>query len=579
MKKDLRRLILDERKCKTAAEERNIIEKEKSIIRASISNIKTSDKHKCQNVSMIILMDMLGHDTSFAYFECIKLANSSNFTEKRVGYLGIQCLLSKSPEIILMCTCSMKKDLSNPIPQVVAIALVTIGTLSNPDMLMALCPDIVANFKHKEHFIKCKAIGASMALIRACPETIPDILKHISESFMESASVVFRSVVVLFTEILQIDPHYKDQLFFYLHIVSNFLFRVYQQKSAENTVIDPMAQAYCLKFLCFYAESISSGPEKQLLEISKTIGLPTRACIKYQISEVFIKSRNPVLSRIGNNLLQTFLNNPSSNLKYCGLKICNRVADWDPSKVLVNFDLLPHLSDPNTVVRRLALDLSFKLINNSNVQQVLKSYLNCLMSVDSDLHQTIIEKISDALDVYEVPPVWQFDTVIRVAILSTEIPEQMVFNCISLIRKTSDMQEYSTKKLFYAVNSGFRQESLVYLAFWAIGEFPEKIEVQELEKFLDVVVLEKFGVNVLMVLANMLFKVGCAVLDLRGVAVYGLNQISFFDNIELQQRSCEYLVILRELPQCFQKTNATEIVIGSNGQTHDDLEGERITES
>ena len=579
MKKDLRRLILDVRKCKTAAEERNIIEKEKATIRASIANIKTSDKHKCQNVSMIILMDMLGHDTSFAYFECIKLANSSNFTEKRVGYLGIQCLLSKAPEMLLMCTCSMKKDLTNPLPQVISVALVTIATMSNPDMLMALCPEILSNFNHKEHFIKCKAIGAAMALVRACPETIPDVLKHINESFMESASVVFRSVVVFFTEILKIDANYKDQLFFYLHIVSNFLLRVYQQKTSESAVIDPMAQVYCLRFLSYFAESISSGPEKQLLEISKTIGLPTRACIKYQTAEVFIKSSNPVLARIGNNLLQTFLNNPSSNLKYCGLRICNKIAEWDPSKVQANFDLLSCLSDPNPVVRGLALDLSYKLINNSNIQQVLKAYLNCLMGVDYKLHQGIVEKICGALEIYEVPPVWQLDTVIRVAILCGEIPEQMIYNCVNMIRKTSEVQEYSVKKLFYAVNSGFRQESLVYLAFWAIGEFPDKIEGEELERFLDIVILEKFGVNSLMALANMLFKVGCAVEGLRGVAVFGLNQISFFDHIELQQRSCEYLVILREFPQCFQKNSGTEIAIISEGQNHDALEAESNRES
>ena len=549
--KDIRRLILDIRKCKTASEERNVIEKEKASIRADISNTKTSAKTKCLNVSKIIIIDMLGYETAFGTFECIKLANSSNFTEKRIGYLGISCLLSKCPEVLLMCTSMMKKDMNSSVALEVGLALVTAGTLSNPDMLMALQPEILKNFAHKENFIKCKAIGACIALVKACPETIPDVLKQINEPYMESASVVFRSIVVLFIEILQISPNSKEKLLYFVHLVSGFLFRVNQSKGDQNDSVDPITQVYLLRFLSYFAEELSGQSEKNLLEINKSMFGSTKNSIKYQIAELFIKSSNQALNRTGNNILQSFLNNPHSNLKFCGLRICEKVAKINVKKVDLNLDLLSCLSDPNIEIKNLALELSFKFINEENIEKVLKSYLNCLMSVDTSLHQTIVSHISGALAMYSISPVWHLDTVIRVSILAAQVPEQMIHNCINLIREQPQLQDYSAKKLFYAFTSGFRQESLVNLCFWSIGEYPYNIKTAELESFLESLTLISFSITTQMYMANMLFKLAMKNVELRRTAGYLLDHLSFTNDLEVQQRACEYLNILNDPTQIF----------------------------
>ena len=553
MKQDLKRLILDVRKAKTAADERNIIEREKSIIRSDILNIKTPDKIKCINVSKIILMDMLGHDTSFAYFECAKLANSSNFTEKRVGYLGIHCLLSKTPELLLLCTCTITKDLCSKNPQVVSIALITAGTFSDPAILMTLQSGIIKNFTHKENFIKFRAIGAALALIRACPETIPDVLNQINETYMECCSTVFRSAIILMTEVLTISIEYRDKLIFYVPLACSFLHRIYLHKGTENHVIDPITQVYLIKFLSFFPGGINGESERLLLEISKAIGLPTKSSIKYQIAEVFISSGNINLNRIGKNIVQSFLSNPSSNLKYCGLRICNKIADIDPGKIHISIDLLSCLSDPNPIVRNMALELSSKLIDTTNIQEVLKSYLSSLMSTDTSLHQILITKISDALSIFEVDPIWHLDTVIRVAI----IPEEMIYRCINIIKDNQSIQEYSSRKLFYAANNGFRQEPLLMLAFWAIGEYPEALDGKELEHFLETITCEKNSTNAIMYLSSMLFKIGLALSNMKEMTIYWLEHLSFSDDFELQQRTCEYITILKDFTHYFDRKIGT----------------------
>jgi AP-1 complex subunit gamma-1 len=549
--KDLKRLILDIRKCKTSAEERYLIEGERALIRADISNIKTKDSKKCLNVSKIILMDLLGFDSSFAAFECAKLANSSNFKEKRIGYLGISCLLSKTPELVLLCTSLMKKDLNSASPQVISLALVTIATISDPHILISLHSDITLNFLHKDSFVRSKAIGAAISLIKSCPETVSDVLKEINESFMESSSTVFRSVVVLFNEVLIQSLDYKPVLGLYVQLVCGFLLRLYDLKTPDNVSFDPITEVYILKFLSFFGDEIQGEAQKKLIEIARKLSSSTKPCIKYELSKVLIKSPNPTLAQMGNSILQSFLSNPNPNLKFCGLRICSEIAKWDKSKLTIDFETLSFLSDPSVDIRNISLALSFQLITAENIQKVLKSYLNCLMSVDASLHQGIISNISNAIGLYYIDPIWHLDIVIRVAILAGQVPDQMIYNCIDLIRANNDIQEYSAKKLFYAFKSGFRQEALVHLAFWTVGEYCYCLDLEELEKVLENLVHENFNVSVRMYMANMLFKIAGKLQKLKSICCYALETLTFNSDIEVQQRSCEYINILAQFPQTF----------------------------
>lgn len=83
----LRDLIRNVRACKTAAEERALVQKEKALIRESF--LANENEYRPRNVAKLLFVSMLGHDTDFGQMECLKLITANTYTEKRIGYLGL----------------------------------------------------------------------------------------------------------------------------------------------------------------------------------------------------------------------------------------------------------------------------------------------------------------------------------------------------------------------------------------------------------------------------------------------------------------------------------------------------------
>ena len=107
MSKRLRDLIKDVRGCKTAAEEREVIQKESANIRTSIKNDEPEYRHR--NVAKLLFIHMMGFPTHWGQMECLKLIASNTYSDKRIGYLGLMILMDEQQEILTMVTNHMKK--------------------------------------------------------------------------------------------------------------------------------------------------------------------------------------------------------------------------------------------------------------------------------------------------------------------------------------------------------------------------------------------------------------------------------------------------------------------------------------
>jgi AP-1 complex subunit gamma-1 len=86
---------------------------------------------------------LLGYPTHFGQVECIKLVASPNFTEKRIGYLGLSQLMDESTDILMMVTNQIKKDLNEKGNNyIIALGLTAIAEISTEHMCRELYPEV-----------------------------------------------------------------------------------------------------------------------------------------------------------------------------------------------------------------------------------------------------------------------------------------------------------------------------------------------------------------------------------------------------------------------------------------------------
>lgn len=100
-------LIKAIRACKTAADERAVIQRESANIRTAFKEENVESRHA--NVSKLLYIHMLGYPAHFGQMECLKLVASPKFTDKRLGYLGIMLLIDEKTEVLTLVTNSLKK--------------------------------------------------------------------------------------------------------------------------------------------------------------------------------------------------------------------------------------------------------------------------------------------------------------------------------------------------------------------------------------------------------------------------------------------------------------------------------------
>ena len=105
--------------------------------------------------------------------ECLKLISAQTFPEKRVGYLGLNLLLTEQTEVLTLVTNSMKMDLSNPNQYIAATSLISIGNLATQDMARDLASDVDKLLRSNNSFLRKKAALACIRLLKkVCPVSL-----------------------------------------------------------------------------------------------------------------------------------------------------------------------------------------------------------------------------------------------------------------------------------------------------------------------------------------------------------------------------------------------------------------------
>lgn len=135
------------------------------------------------------------------------------------------------------------------------------------------------------------------------------------------------------------------------------------------------------------------------------------------------------------------------------------------------------LRDPDISIRRRALDLSFFLINSSNIRILIRELVVYLEVCEEEIKSSVSARICEYAGRYRPNKRWEIDTVTRVLRIAGSLVDQDVINHFVKLVSTGDnsVHQYATRKLYEIVKSegilAHAQEGLIQATFWCVGEY------------------------------------------------------------------------------------------------------------
>ncbi|OQS07179.1 AP-1 complex subunit gamma-1 [Thraustotheca clavata] len=479
----LRDLIRNVRACKTAAEERAVIAKESALIRTAFKDQDKQYRHR--NVAKLLFIHMLGYPSHFGQMECLKLIAANNFSEKRIGYLGLMLLLNDQEEVLTLVTNSLKNDLNHVNPFVVGLSLTAVGNIASPDMARDLITDIDKHLKSDNDYLRKKAALACVRVFRQVPELVEDFIDPIHALLKSRNHAVLLTGIQLIIELLIID--HEGHIGYFNSIVPtlvkelrNLLSNNYTPEYDVSGIVDPFLQVNilsCLRLLGKDNDEASEAMNDVLAQVATNTETSKNAgnAILYEcVSTIMSIQSESGLKVLAINILGRFLLNRDNNIRYVALNTLSKViADDAPAVQRHRNTIVDCLKDPDASIRQRALELIYALVNETNIQSLAREMLNYLVVSPNDQKPALCSRIADAVERYAPTQRWHIDTLITMLSItgSSLTDEHISSSLIVLIQKNPDMHVYVVHKLFWALKEDMSQLALAHVTLWCIGEY------------------------------------------------------------------------------------------------------------
>ncbi|KAK0249192.1 hypothetical protein B0A54_09396 [Friedmanniomyces endolithicus] len=489
----LKQFIRNVRAAKTIADERAVVYKESAAIRASFREESNNSDVRRNNVAKLLYLFTLGERTHFGQIECLKLLASPRFADKRLGYLGTMLLLDENQEVLTLVTNSLKNDLNHSNQYVVGLALCTLGNIASVEMSRDLFPEVETILSSSNPYIRRKAALCAMRICRK----VPDLQEH----FLEKAKLLLNdrnhgvlltglTLVISMCEADEEEGGEQGVVEMFRPLTGSLVKMLkglsqsgYAPEHDVTGITDPFLQVKILRLMRELGRGNAQTSE-QINDILAQVATNTESSknvgnsILYEaVLTILDIEADSGLRVLGVNILGKFLTNKDNNIRYVALNTLLKVVAIEPNAVQRHRNtILDCLRDPDISIRRRALDLSFTLINESNVRVLIRELLSFLEVADTEFKPIMTSQIGVAADRFAPNKRWHVDTMMRVLTLAGNyVKEQILSSFVRLIATTPDLQTYCAQKLYAALQDDISQEGLNLAGAWVIGEYGDAL--------------------------------------------------------------------------------------------------------
>ena len=369
----------------------------------------------------------------------------------------------------------------------------TLGNIASIEMSRDLFPEIETLISTSNPYIRRKAALCAMRICRKVPDLQEHFLEKATQLLADRNHGVLLCGLTLVTSLCEADEEEGGEA----GIVEKFRSFVpglvktlkglstsgYAPEHDVTGITDPFVQVKILRLLRVLAIGDSETSE-QINDILAQVATNTDSSknvgnsILYEaVCTILDIEADSGLRVLGVNILGKFLTNRDNNIRYVALNTLIKVVAIEPNAVQRHRNtILECLRDPDISIRRRALDLSFTLINESNVRVLIRELLAFLEVADNEFKPTMTSQIGVAADKFAPNKRWHFDTMLRVLSLAGNyVKEQILSSFVRLIATTPELQTYAVQKLYSNLKKDITQESLTQAGAWCIGEYADAL--------------------------------------------------------------------------------------------------------
>lgn len=482
----LRDMIRAIRTCKTAAEERAVVRKECAAIRAAVSDNDQEYRHR--NLAKLMFIHMLGYPTHFGQMECLKLIASSGFPEKRIGYLGLMLLLDERQEVLMLVTNSLKQDLNHSNQYIVGLALCALGNICSAEMARDLAPEVERLLQSRDPNIKKKAALCSIRIIRKVPDLSENFMSPAATLLKEKHHGVLITGVQLCTDLCKASPEALEYLrknctegsVRILRDISN---SSYAPEYDISGITDPFLHIRVLKLMRMLGQGNADASESIndiLAQVATKIESNKNAgnAILYECVETIMGiEATSGLRILAINILGRFLSNRDNNIRYVALNMLMRSVVVDSQAMQRHrATILECVKDSDASIRKRALELVCLLVNDTNVKPLTKELIDYLEVCDEEFKGDLTEKICSIVERFSTEKLWYIDQMLKILSESgSHVKDEVSHSLIVVISNAADLQGYTVRSLYKALQTSSSQIGLARVALWCIGEYGEML--------------------------------------------------------------------------------------------------------
>ncbi|KAJ2383553.1 clathrin associated protein complex large subunit, partial [Coemansia sp. RSA 2603] len=498
----LKDLIRAVRVCKTAADERSVIQRESAAIRTSFKEADTHDA-RYVNIQKLLYIYLLGFPVQFGQLECLKLAASTRFSDKRVGYLGVTLLLDEKQEILTLLTNSLKSDMHSADDYIVGLALCTLANVGSAAVANDLVDEVERLLGSARSYVRKKAALAAVRVVRREPELASTFVGRTRALLGDKHHGVQLAGAALAGELCVHSQEALDEGRRLVPVVVRQVRALLGTASPEHEVggiNDPFLLAALLRLLCVVArgsQEAADAANDVLTQVATQVGggsgsgggknVATAILYECCVTVLGVPSAQ-ALRVLAINQLGAFLAHADNNVRYVALAtLATAVISEAPAVQRHRATVVQCMADPDSSIRRRAVDLGFALINAQNVHPMVDAILRVLPQADADLKPSMVHRLAAAIALFGEDTAWRVERMLRVLhVAGAHLASRDLHKFLRLVAGGNEdvpvddaLRRRTVRQCFALLQRDVSQDKMVVAGVWMVGEYADLLVAGE----------------------------------------------------------------------------------------------------